>query len=145
MEPVMLEGPLLEGRPVRLGVLDYGLFRVFGGDRVIGLSGFLVETDRGERVVIDTGLPEKYAHDAKAAALEDGLGAFGEVVAVGPENLPLAQLGLLGLGEDDIDVLVLTHTHVDHLGGMHLFPRAPMVMAVAERALARPLYWGSVQ
>ena len=42
---------ILRGRPTRLAVLDYGLFKVHANGRVIGICGYLVETDAGERVL----------------------------------------------------------------------------------------------
>jgi N-acyl homoserine lactone hydrolase len=44
-----------------------------------------------------------------------------------------------------IDLLILTHTHIDHVGALADFPQAPVVIAAAERALPRPLYWGGLQ
>ena len=49
----------LKGKPIRLAVLDYGLFEVHVGPRTIGICGFAVQTDAGEVVLIDTGFPEK--------------------------------------------------------------------------------------
>lgn len=135
----------VKGRPVSLAVLDYGLFRVHANGRIIGISGFVIRTDAGETILIDTGFPAKYAEDAVAATAEDHLGAFGEVLSLTPDNLPGPQLALLGLTADDIDLLIITHTHIDHIGGMADFPRAPMVIAAAERALPRPLYWSGAQ
>lgn len=131
----------LQGRPESLHILDYGLFRVHADGRVIGISGLLVTTDAGERVLIDGGFPARYAADPAAAALADGLDAFGEVLALGPENLPAAQLARCGVGADDIDLVIQTHTHIDHIGALAAFPRAPMLIARAERALPRPLGW----
>lgn len=70
----------LKGKPIRLAVLDYGLFEVHAGPRTIGICGFAVQTDAGEVVLIDTGFPEKYTIDAEAATAEDGLGSFGRVL-----------------------------------------------------------------
>jgi N-acyl homoserine lactone hydrolase len=136
---------MIPGRAARLFVLDYGLFRVHQNGRVIGICGFLVQTDAGANVLIDTGFPAKYAEDAVAAAAEDRLTEFGEVLACGPENLPAAQLARIGLSPADIDVLVITHGHIDHVGGIGDFPGVPIVIAAAERALPRPSYWGGVQ
>lgn len=141
----MMPEPLLKGRPLWLAVLDYGLFRVHANGRIIGISGYVIRTDEGETVLIDTGFPAKYAADPQAATKEDGLDSFGEVLSLTPDNLPGPQLALLGLGPDDIDLLVTTHTHVDHIGGLADFPRAPMVVAAAERDLPRPLYWSGAQ
>ncbi len=135
----------LRGRPQELYVLDYGLFRVHANGRVIGISGFLIKTDAGECVLIDTGFPEKYARDAGRASQEDKLGAFGEVLALSEENLPAAQLAHAGLSPEEIDLLIISHTHIDHVGGIADFVHAPMIISAAERALDKPLYWGNVQ
>ena len=141
----MMTTPPLKGRPAELAVLNYGLFRVHAGPRDIGLCGFAVRTDAGEVVVIDTGMPAKYAHDAAAAGAEDDLGNFGEVLSLGPENLPEAQLALLGIAPGDVTLMIQSHTHIDHLGGLAAFPQAPMLIARAERDLPRPLYWRGAQ
>lgn len=135
----------LKGRPRSLAVLDYGLFRVHANGRVIGICGFLVETDAREHVLIDTGFPSKYAEDAARATEEDALGSFGEVLSVTADNLPPAQLARLGLAPSDIDLQIVSHTHIDHIGDMGGFPRAPILISAAERALPRPLYWSGAQ
>ncbi|MEL6610143.1 MAG: MBL fold metallo-hydrolase [Pseudomonadota bacterium] len=134
---------MLTGRPISLTVLDYGTFRVHSGPRIIGLMGALVQTDAGERVLIDTGMPAKYARDADAAGTEDGLHSFGEIVSMSAENLPDAQLAKAGV--DGIDLLVISHTHIDHIGGLHGWPGVPMVISAVERALPKPLYWSGGQ
>jgi N-acyl homoserine lactone hydrolase len=96
-------------------------------------------------VVIDAGLPPKYAVDPVRAALEDRLDAFGEVLALSSANLPLAQLARAGVREADVSLFILSHTHIDHIGGLDLFPQAPLAVAAAERMLPKPLYWGGAQ
>ena len=138
--------PPLQGRPERLWVLDYGLFEVHGPPpRRIGLMGALIRTDAGEHVLVDTGLPAKYAADPEGAAAEDGLDGFGRVLACGPAQRPEAQAALCGVQAGAIDRLVITHSHIDHIGGLHAFAQAPLVIAAAERALPRPLYWSGAQ
>lgn len=136
---------LLRGRPKRLHVLDYGLFKVHANGRVIGICGFHIETDAGEHVLIDTGFPAKYAEDTARASDEDGLGDFGEVAHLTHVNLVPAQLALCGITPDQIDLQILSHSHIDHVGGLHDFPDRPILMARAERDLPRPLYWGGAQ
>jgi N-acyl homoserine lactone hydrolase len=136
---------LIKGRPVSLTVLDYGLFKVHANGRVIGIVGFLIRTDAGENILVDTGFPEAYATDPVAASLADDLGSFGEVLDLTHRHLPGHQLALLGLGPQDIDLLILTHSHIDHVGGIAGFPQAPIVMAAADRAEPRPLYFGKVR
>lgn len=135
----------LKGKPIRLAVLDYGLFQVHANDRIVGICGFVIQTDADETVLIDTGFPAKYAVDAEAATLEDDLGSFGRVLSVTPDNMPAAQLAKLGLSPVDITLMIQSHTHIDHVGHMAAFPHAPIVIAAAERALPRPLYWSGKQ
>ena len=135
----------LKGKPKRLAMLDYGLFEVHAGPRTIGICGCVIETDAGEVVLIDTGLPAKYAEDADAATAEDDLGSFGRVLSMTPDNLPRAQLALLGLAKSDITLMIQSHTHIDHIGDMAGFAGVPILIAAAERALPRPLYWSGKQ
>lgn len=141
----MMEKILLKGKPIRLAVLDYGLFEVHAGPRTIGICGFAVETDAGEVVLIDTGFPVKYVADAEAATAEDGLASFGRVVQISAENTPQAQLAKLGLQVSDVTLMIQSHTHIDHVGHMDGFPAAPILIAKAERDLPRPLYWSGKQ
>lgn len=134
---------ILKGRPVRLYVLDYGLFRVHANGRVIGICGFLVQTDAGENVLIDGGFPAHYADDVAVASEADDLGNFGEILSLGPDNRPAAQLARACIAPDDISHLILTHGHIDHVGALHEFAQAPFLVSAAERALAQPLYFGT--
>jgi len=136
---------ILQGRPARLIVLDYGLFRVHANGRIIGICGFLIQTDAGENVLVDSGFPARYAHDMTTAAAEDGLGRFGEVLKLTADNLPRAQLALCGIAAADIHLFILTHSHIDHVGGIADFPQAPMLVGRAERALPQPLYFGAAR
>lgn len=131
----------LRGKPVSLAVLDYGLFEVHAGPRVIGICGYVIRTDAGEVVLIDTGFPAKYAADPAAATAQDGLGRFGRVLSLGAQNMPAAQLALLGLNPADVTLMIQSHTHIDHMGHMAAFTHAPLLIASAERALPHPLYW----
>jgi N-acyl homoserine lactone hydrolase len=135
----------LKGRPQRLAMLDYGLFEVHAGPRVVGICGAVVQTDAGEVVLIDTGFPQKYADDAEAATAEDELGSFGRVVSVTRDNMPGPQLAKLGLAKSDVTLMIQSHTHIDHVGDMAGYPQAPILISAAERALPRPLYWSGKQ
>ena len=135
----------LRGKPKRLAVLDYGLFEVHAGPRTIGICGFVIETDAGEVVLIDTGFPQKYAQDAEAATVEDDLGSFGRVLSVTPEKMPGPQLAKLGLSKGQVTLMIQSHTHIDHVGDMGGYPQAPILISEAERALPRPLYWSGKQ
>lgn len=132
----------LKGHPVSLTVLDYGLFRVHANGRVIGICGFLIRTSKNEQVLVDTGFPEKYAQDCQAASAEDRLYEFGEVLQCTAHNLAKAQLELAGSSLDHVNLMIQTHTHIDHVGAMDACPQAPILISRAERDLPRPLYWG---
>jgi N-acyl homoserine lactone hydrolase len=135
---------ILNGRPARLHILDCGTFHVTAG-RTIGIPGFLVTTDAGEHVLVDTGFPAKYAADPARAAAEDGLTAFGHVKTLTAANLVPGQLALCGLAPEDITLLILTHSHIDHVGGLHDLAHVPIVIGIEELGLPRPLYWGAAQ
>lgn len=134
-------GNFRDSKVARLYVMDYGLFQVHANGRIIGITGSLIETDDGKRVLVDTGFPSKYLVDRDKASREDRLDEFGRILELGPEHMPAGQLAKLGLTPADIDLQVLTHTHIDHIGGIADFTHVPMIVSKAERALDRPLYW----
>lgn len=135
----------IKGRPVSLTVLDYGLFRVHANGRVIGICGFLIRTDKGENILVDTGFPAAYAADTAAASLADGMESFGTVLHIGPENLPPGQLATVALTPADIDLVILTHGHIDHVGALDTVPGVPVLVTAAERALPQALYFGAAR
>ena len=135
--------PWLAGdRVARLFILDFGLFEVLGPPpRTIGIPGFLIETVGGRRILTDTGFPPAYADDPAAMARRDGLGAFGKLCAMTGRNTLAGQLALLDLTPADIDMTILTHSHIDHVGSLALVAHAPILLGAAERAAPRPLYF----
>jgi N-acyl homoserine lactone hydrolase len=136
---------LLKGSPIALTVLDFGLFTVHSNGRIIGLPGLLIETDEDERILIDTGFPMRYADDIEKASADDNLGEFGRLLKLTHENMPAGQLALKNLKVEDIDLLVITHTHIDHVGNIDAFPGVPIIIGAGERALSKPIYWRGKQ
>lgn len=130
-------------RLIRLTILDFGSFDV-GGKRVIGLPGYLLETDKGARILVDTGMPPDHATDPVAAEARDGLSSFGRLTDYTPENTLTGQLARLGLTLADLSACILTHGHIDHAGALPLI-RCPLVLTRTERAEPRPLWHGSAR
>jgi N-acyl homoserine lactone hydrolase len=135
---------ILPGRLTRLTILDLGLFEVRGGERVIGIPAYLMETDRGDRILFDTGFPPAYLTDPDRAE-RDGLPRFGRLIDFRPDQTATGALAALGLSPSDIDLVILSHGHIDHVGSLPLFAHAPIVMTRIERAAPRPSYFGSTQ
>lgn len=135
---------ILSGRLARLTILDLGLFEVRGGERLIGIPAYLLETDLGARILFDTGFPPAYAADPGIAA-RDGLNSFGRLIDFGPDQTAEGALFRLGLRPPDIDLTILSHGHIDHVGSLPLFAHAPIMMTTAERADPRPSYFGTAR
>ncbi len=130
-------------RLVRLDRLDLGRFDVGPGRRLIPITGFLLTTDAGTRILFDTGFPAAYAQDERSAALADGLDGFGRLLDFTPRQTITGALALHGLAPADIAQVILSHSHIDHVGGLDLFAHARIWLTAAERALPRPLYFGA--
>lgn len=135
---------ILPGKLARLTVLDLGLFEVRGGERLIGIPAYLMETDRGDRILFDTGFPPDYLTDPDRPA-RDGLPVFGRLVDFRPDQTAAGALAALGLAPQDIALTILSHGHIDHVGSLPLFAHAPIVMTARERADPRPSYFGTAQ
>jgi len=130
---------------VALNPLDLGRFDVGPGKRLIPICAWLITLASGRRVLLDTGFPPAYAQDERATALADGLDSFGRLVGFGPQHTVLGALSRHGVAPSDISHVILSHSHIDHVGGLDQFPGATIILSAVERALARPLYFGKAQ
>ena len=86
-------------------------------------GAYLVQMSDGQHILIDTGLPAGYT-------------APGTPPADNPKNV-LEHLADLNLSPDDINVLIVTHFDIDHIGYNDSFPKAELVVQRAHYELAR--------
>jgi N-acyl homoserine lactone hydrolase len=135
---------ILPGRLSRLFILDLGLFDVRDGERIIGIPGYLMQTDRGANILFDTGFPPDYLTDPDRPQ-KDGLPRFGRLIDFRRDQTVEGALALLGLAPSDIDLVILSHGHIDHVGSLPLFAHAPIVLTAIERAEPAPLYFGNTR
>jgi N-acyl homoserine lactone hydrolase len=135
---------ILPGRVTRLYILDLGLFEVRGGERVIGIPAYLMQTDQGANILFDTGFPPEYLTDPDRPA-RDGLPRFGRLIDFHRDQTAEGALALLDLTPQDIDLVLLSHSHIDHVGSLSLFAHAPIVTTSRERAEPSPLYFGTAR
>jgi glyoxylase-like metal-dependent hydrolase (beta-lactamase superfamily II) len=77
---------------------------------------FIVEHPSAGRILIDTGLPAAVAHDIKAAVGSIAARMYG-FRASEEQSLP-ARMRALGIPRGGIDVVVMTHLHIDHAGAL---------------------------
>jgi N-acyl homoserine lactone hydrolase len=121
---------------MRLYLLQLGLLPSFGD---IAIPGYLIQTDEGTNVLIDTGYPRSICGRQEEAATElttafpnDEVVAFNAIVVRNvrdnAEDLVVNRLAALGLDPQDIDYLICTHFDIDHAGNHDLFPNAELVV-----------------
>ena len=98
--------------------------RNMGVPITIPLSMFLIDHPKG-LVVFDTGLnvdnlPEAMRNDAHST----------------PDQRIDRQMARLGYRPEDVKYVILSHMHVDHVGGMTLFPDATFIVRKEELRMA---------
>jgi len=79
-----------------------------------------------EYLMWDTGVPEATIGDPK------GWSTLPSLIVYHLEKTISSQLAQIGLHAADIDYILVSHTHGDHIGNVGLFPDATVVMQQAE-------------
>lgn len=100
------------------------------------VPAYLIETDDGRRVLIDTGLHE--GHIADPAMTWSGEPMESVLRPTMREEHTIDhQLGLLGLTVEDVTDVVISHLHFDHCGQLHRFAGKRVLIAGDHLAAAR--------
>jgi N-acyl homoserine lactone hydrolase len=95
--------------------------------------------DDGEILLIDAGWPESFCRNPSRAFADHGVAGLLEPVDLTANHILPTQLARAGLTVDHLDLLVLTHSDNDHMGGIDFVPASiPVVVARAERELETP-------
>jgi len=107
------------------------------GDRVVvPVPGYLIETDDGFTILVDTGMPDHLVGPRVSAVTRS---PFGEAMIpyVERENTVTAQLALLNLTPGDVDTVICTHFDWDHCGENALFGHARLLVQRSHLDAAR--------
>jgi N-acyl homoserine lactone hydrolase len=101
-----------------------------GVKMVFPYIGFLLEGG-GKRVLVDTGISERYIVNGRS---------WGGYAARGGSRYVVEALAKEGLKPEDIDTVLYTHLHHDHAGSGHLFKNSLHIFQAAEwENLCNPL------
>jgi N-acyl homoserine lactone hydrolase len=103
------------------------------GERYSGpVAAFLIQTDDGKNVLVDTGLSPDHIDDPECRIPRPDV-----VVEMTPEDDIRHQLRLIGVEPEDVDIVVITHFDFDHAGGNRFFPGAQFVVQREQYAYAK--------
>jgi len=117
-------------------MLDFGRYQLRDGGEWFGMLGYLLETDEGERILVDTGLAVSHLD---GIGERERLSSFFGRLEFERENLVTGQLAKLGLFPADIDLVVITHGGVDRAGGLDQLTGVPVIISrEARRQPPRP-------
>jgi N-acyl homoserine lactone hydrolase len=84
-------------------------------------------------VLFDSGAHPDLATDPTGRM---GAGAEEFVVKLGPEDRIERVLGRIGMVPGDVDLVIQSHLHFDHAGGLYAFPDTPVMVQRAELEFA---------
>lgn len=101
--------------------LQYASYGEPDGPHVVDYYFWAIVTGEGV-ILVDTGFDGEVARRRDRVVLHDPIDMLREHLGVEP---------------DDVEAVVVTHTHYDHIGNLHRFPRAVVHLAEAELAFVR--------
>ena len=112
----------------------------------VPIYGYLIDHPRAGLLLVDAGISREQAHDYRRyyrGSLPHSLMGAQTYRLAREEELG-AQFARLGYALSDVRMVVLTHEHEDHVGGLRAMPQAAVVMAAAGRRVweetrSRPL------
>jgi N-acyl homoserine lactone hydrolase len=100
------------------------------------IYAFAIEHPEGV-IVVDTGETSRASQPGYFPGWHPGVRAFREFVE--PEHEIGPRLERLGISPGDVRLLVMTHLHTDHAGGLHHFPDTEILVTRTELELASGL------
>ncbi|MEA2375917.1 MAG: N-acyl homoserine lactone hydrolase [Thermoleophilaceae bacterium] len=99
------------------------------------IGAYLVRHPEAGPFLVDTGV-----HPSVATDLRGNFGRLNAIVfsslRTTPQRTAAAQIARRGVAAADVELVVMTHLHVDHASGMSEFPRAEFVCSRREWAAA---------
>ena len=97
------------------------------GERItIPIAAFVIETDDGRHILVDTGMHRKHIYDPEATFRGRRFSAFVSPQMAVDDDI-VSRLAEIELTPRDIDILVSTHFHFDHAGNHADFAHARIV------------------
>lgn len=109
--------------PQNIGTLRRRLGIVFCRERTgpHPINAYLIEHPEG-LIVVDTGDTARKSDRGYLPRLNPVFRNINIGIKVAPEEEIGPQLNAMGIRSSDVRVVVLTHLHHDHTGGLHHFP-----------------------
>lgn len=86
----------------------------------IPVPGYLIQSNNGDNILIDTGWPISFIHAPKNPP--------GLTIEMDEEDSIIARLASIGLKPSDIDYLICSHLDDDHSGNHDLFTDAELII-----------------
>lgn len=113
---------------MKLYLLHLALLQPLG----VPVPGYLIQTDDGVNILVDTGFPHSYIEEPPGPQ-----GPLSLEVAMRPEDHVVQRLASVGVQPEEIHYLICTHFDADHAGNHDLFPQAELVVQRRHYEVAR--------